>query len=88
MSPSILFFVKPTSELGVSQNVAYVELGFFFFTLALFGFSCLSSLGLFANKRILFVRERANGCYSSFLSKAGPSSSPMLSQTPGTIGSL
>ena len=32
--------------------------GVFFFTLALFGFSCLSSLGLFANERILFMRER------------------------------
>ncbi|KAF9232949.1 hypothetical protein BU15DRAFT_90525 [Melanogaster broomeanus] len=38
----------------------------FFFTLALFGFSCLSSLGLFANERILFMRERANGYYSTF----------------------
>ena len=26
--------------------------------MALFGFSCLSSLGLFANERILFMRER------------------------------
>ena len=34
------------------------RLGFFFFSLALFGFSCLSSLGLFANERILFMRER------------------------------
>lgn len=42
------------------------RLGVFFFTLALFGFSCLSSLGLFANERILFMRERANGYYSSF----------------------
>ena len=33
-------------------------IGLFFFTLALFGFSCLSSLGLFANERILFMRER------------------------------
>lgn len=32
--------------------------GLFFFTLALFGFSCLSSLTLFANERILFMRER------------------------------
>ena len=32
--------------------------GIFFFTLALFGFSCLSSLGLFANERILFMKER------------------------------
>ncbi|KAJ2916380.1 hypothetical protein MD484_g4023, partial [Candolleomyces efflorescens] len=38
----------------------------FFFTLALFGFSCLSSLGLFANERVLFMRERANGYYSTF----------------------
>ncbi|KAF8577787.1 hypothetical protein K439DRAFT_1655013 [Ramaria rubella] len=42
------------------------RLGLFFFSLALFGFSCLSSLGLFANERILFMRERANGYYSSF----------------------
>ncbi|TCD61218.1 hypothetical protein EIP91_008769 [Steccherinum ochraceum] len=42
------------------------RLGLFFFTLALFGFSCLSSLSLFANERILFMRERANGYYSSF----------------------
>ncbi|TDL25520.1 hypothetical protein BD410DRAFT_784517 [Rickenella mellea] len=42
------------------------RLGVFFFTLALFGFSCLSSLGLFANERILFMRERSNGYYSSF----------------------
>jgi hypothetical protein len=34
--------------------------GVFFFTLALFGFSCLSSLGLFANERILFMRERCD----------------------------
>ena len=32
--------------------------GAFFFMLALFGFSCLSSVGLFANERILFMRER------------------------------
>ncbi|KAJ3540715.1 hypothetical protein NM688_g6187 [Phlebia brevispora] len=40
------------------------RLGVFFFTLALFGFSCLSSLSLFSNERILFMRERANGYYS------------------------
>jgi len=34
--------------------------------LALFGFSCLSSLGLFANERLLYIRERSNGYYSSF----------------------
>jgi len=42
------------------------RLGLFFFTLALFGFSCLSSLSLFSNERILFIRERSNGYYSTF----------------------
>lgn len=42
------------------------RLGLFFFTLSLFGFACLSSLSLFANERILFMRERSNGYYSTF----------------------
>ncbi|KAG2096312.1 uncharacterized protein F5147DRAFT_818412 [Suillus discolor] len=37
-----------------------------FFTLSLFGFSCLSSLALFANERVLFMHERANSYYSTF----------------------
>jgi ABC-type multidrug transport system permease subunit len=57
-----LFFHDVTNDIAGFQN----RLGIFFFTLALFGFSCLSSLGLFANERILFMRERANGYYSSF----------------------
>ncbi|CED84267.1 Transporter, ABC superfamily (Breast cancer resistance protein) [Phaffia rhodozyma] len=47
-------------DLGSFQN----RLGLFFFILALFAFSSLSSLGLFANERLLFMRERANGYYS------------------------
>ncbi|KAI0044158.1 hypothetical protein FA95DRAFT_1608776 [Auriscalpium vulgare] len=57
-----LFYHDVSNDIGGFQN----RLGVFFFTLALFGFSCLSSLGLFANERILFMRERANGYYSSF----------------------
>ncbi|KZP09735.1 hypothetical protein FIBSPDRAFT_911906 [Athelia psychrophila] len=57
-----VFFHNVTDDIAGFQN----RLGVFFFTLALFGFSCLSSLGLFANERILFMRERANGYYSSF----------------------
>ncbi|KII85250.1 hypothetical protein PLICRDRAFT_337205 [Plicaturopsis crispa FD-325 SS-3] len=57
-----LFFHNVTNDIPGFQN----RLGIFFFSLALFGFSCLSSLGLFANERILFMRERANGYYSSF----------------------
>ncbi|OBZ66190.1 putative ATP-dependent permease [Grifola frondosa] len=56
------FFHNITNDIPGFQN----RLGIFFFTLALFGFSCLSSLSLFANERILFMRERANGYYSSF----------------------
>ncbi|KIY72460.1 hypothetical protein CYLTODRAFT_486300 [Cylindrobasidium torrendii FP15055 ss-10] len=57
-----LFFHNVTNDISGFQN----RLGLFFFTLALFGFSCLSSLGLFANERVLFMRERSNGYYSSF----------------------
>ncbi|KAH9053006.1 hypothetical protein EDB83DRAFT_2395574 [Lactarius deliciosus] len=57
-----LFYHNVSNDIGGFQN----RLGVFFFTLALFGFSCLSSLGLFANERILFMRERSNGYYSSF----------------------
>ncbi|TFK27959.1 ATP-dependent permease [Coprinopsis marcescibilis] len=57
-----LFFHNVTNDIAGFQN----RLGIFFFSLALFGFSCLSSLGLFANERILFMRERSNGYYSSF----------------------
>jgi len=56
------FFENVTNDIAGFQN----RLGVFFFTLALFGFSCLSSLGLFANERLLYIRERANGYYSSF----------------------
>ena len=48
------FFQNITNDIAGFQN----RLGMFFFTLALFGFSCLSSLTLFANERILFMRER------------------------------
>jgi hypothetical protein len=49
-----LFYHNVSDDIGGFQN----RLGVFFFTLALFGFSCLSSLGLFASERILFMRER------------------------------
>lgn len=48
------------------------RLGLFFFILALFGFSALSSLHLFSSERIIFIRERANNYYhpaSYYLSK-------------------
>lgn len=62
------FFYKVTNDIPGFQN----RLGLFLFILSLFGFSTLSSLGIFANERMLFMRERANGYYSPisyFLSK-------------------
>ncbi|KAK3330063.1 hypothetical protein B0H66DRAFT_508897 [Apodospora peruviana] len=51
---------------GVTLDIAGFQnrLGLFFFVLALFGFSTLTSLGVFSQERLLFVRERANGYYS------------------------
>ncbi|KAF9901628.1 hypothetical protein BX616_002202, partial [Lobosporangium transversale] len=56
-------FYKVTNDIPGFQN----RMGVFFFMCALFGFSCLSILPSFAQERILFVRERANGYYSPFM---------------------
>lgn len=53
-------FYGLTDDIKGFQN----RLGLFFFVLALFGFSTLTSLNVFAAERLLFVRERANGYYS------------------------
>lgn len=53
-------FYGLTSDIAGFQN----RLGLFFFILALFGFSTLTSLNVFSAERLLFVRERANGYYS------------------------
>ena len=50
---------------GLTDNIPGFQnrLGLFFFVLALFGFSTLTSLTVFAQERMLFVRERAKGYY-------------------------
>ncbi len=50
---------------GLTYNLKGFQnrLGVFFFLLALFGFSTLTSLTVFAPERLLFVRERAKGYY-------------------------
>ncbi|KAI9137916.1 hypothetical protein BKA69DRAFT_1127772 [Paraphysoderma sedebokerense] len=52
----------------VSNDIAGFQnrMGCFFFICALFGFSCLTSLHVFAAERILFMRERANHYYAPF----------------------
>ncbi|KAJ5634330.1 ABC transporter G family member [Penicillium herquei] len=52
-------FYGLTDDIKGFQN----RLGLFFFILALFGFSTLTSLTVFSTERLLFVRERANGYY-------------------------
>ena len=53
-------FYGLTDDIKGFQN----RLGLFFFVLALFGFSTLTTLTVFSSERLLFVRERANGYYS------------------------
>ena len=53
-------FYGLTDDIAGFQN----RLGLFFFILALFGFSTLTSLTVFAQERLLFMRERAKGYYN------------------------
>lgn len=50
---------------GLADDLAGFQnrLGLLFFILALFGFSTLTTLTVFAGERLLFVRERAKGYY-------------------------
>ncbi|WVR04242.1 hypothetical protein IAU60_001242 [Kwoniella sp. DSM 27419] len=81
------FFYKVTNDIPGFQN----RLGLFLFILSLFGFSCLSSLGIFANERMLFMRERANGYYAPityFLSKVLFDIIPLRVIPPFILGSI
>ncbi|KAB8337194.1 hypothetical protein FH972_021496 [Carpinus fangiana] len=53
-------FYGLTDDIPGFQN----RLGLLFFVLALFGFSTLTSLTVFASERLIFVRERAKGYYN------------------------
>ncbi|KAH0610287.1 uncharacterized protein H6S33_011814 [Morchella sextelata] len=53
-------FFGLTSDISGFQN----RMGLIFFVLALFGFSTLTSLNVFAAERTLFLRERANRYYA------------------------
>ncbi|WVQ75296.1 hypothetical protein IAR50_004912 [Cryptococcus sp. DSM 104548] len=81
------FFYQVTNDIPGFQN----RLGLFLFILSLFGFSCLSSLGIFANERLLFMRERANGYYAPityFLSKVLFDIIPLRVIPPFVLGSI
>ncbi|EAL20193.1 hypothetical protein CNBF0050 [Cryptococcus deneoformans B-3501A] len=81
------FFYQVTNDIPGFQN----RLGLFLFILSLFGFSCLSSLGIFANERLLFMRERSNGYYSPityFLAKLLFDIIPLRVIPPFILGSI
>lgn len=80
-------FYGLTDDIPGFQN----RLGLFFFVLALFGFSTLSSLTVFATERMLFVRERANGYYAPityFLAKVIFDIVPLRIIPPIIMGSI
>jgi ATP-binding cassette subfamily G (WHITE) protein 2 len=80
-------FYGLTDDIPGFQN----RLGLFFFVLALFGFSTLSSLTVFATERLLFMRERANGYYSPityFLAKVLFDIIPLRIIPPVIMGSI
>jgi ATP-binding cassette subfamily G (WHITE) protein 2 len=80
-------FYGLTDDIPGFQN----RLGLFFFLLALFGFSTLTSLTVFATERLLFVRERANGYYSPityFLAKVAFDIVPLRIIPPIIMGSI
>lgn len=80
-------FYGLTDDIPGFQN----RLGLFFFLLALFGFSTLTSLGVFASERLLFVRERANGYYAPityFLAKVLFDIIPLRIIPPILMGSI
>jgi ATP-binding cassette subfamily G (WHITE) protein 2 len=80
-------FYGLTDDIPGFQN----RLGLFFFILALFGFSTLSSLTVFATERLLFVRERALGYYSPvtyFLAKVIFDIVPLRIIPPVIMGSI
>lgn len=52
-------YYNVANDISGFQN----RLGLFFFLLALFGFSTLTTLSLFADERIIFLRERSNDYY-------------------------
>lgn len=78
---------------GVTDDIAGFQnrLGLFFFVLALFGFSTLTSLTVFAQERLLFMRERAKGYYqpmSYFAAKVFFDIVPLRLVPPVILGAI
>jgi len=80
-------FYGLTDDISGFQN----RLGIFFFVLALFGFSTLTTLTVFAPERLLFTRERAKGYYqpiSYFVAKVLFDIVPLRLLPPMILGAI
>jgi len=80
-------FYGLTDDISGFQN----RLGIFFFVLALFGFSTLTTLTVFAPERLLFTRERAKGYYqpiSYFIAKVLFDIVPLRLLPPMILGAI
>ncbi|MBW0461115.1 hypothetical protein O181_000830 [Austropuccinia psidii MF-1] len=78
---------------GVTLDIAGFQgrMGLFFFILALFGFSSLSTITTFSEERLLFMRERANNYYnptSYFISKLLFDLIPLRIVPPFILGAI
>jgi len=72
---------------GGMQN----RMGCLFFLCTLLSFAAITSIDLFFSERLLFLRERANGCYRTsayFLSKAVSDLIPMRLIPPLILGAI
>eukprot|EP01132_Coremiostelium_polycephalum_P008411 gene8411-10328_t len=82
-----LFWKLPANLEPGCQN----RFGSLFFIIALLSFGSITSLDLFYNDRIIFIRERANGYYrtsSYFLAKVISDIIPMRVLPPIMLGSI
>ncbi|KAH9814198.1 hypothetical protein DFH28DRAFT_972577 [Melampsora americana] len=80
-------FHDVTMDIGGFQG----RMGLFFFILALFGFSSLTTITIFSEERLIFMRERSNGYYSPiayFVSKVIFDLIPLRIVPPFILGSI
>lgn len=78
-------------QVDVDLSGVQNRLGVLFFMCALLGFAATSSLDIFSNERILFMRERENGYYSPsayFLAKIMFDIVPLRVIPPLVMGSI
>jgi ABC-type multidrug transport system ATPase subunit/ABC-type multidrug transport system permease subunit len=82
-----LTFMNLGNDISGIQN----RVGLLFFIEILFSFACLSAVDLFLGERVIFRKERANGCYrvsAYYLSKALSDLIPLRIIMPLIFGTI